>query len=187
MKACESSFFRLLEPDPTQGLSKEERFRASMDGATRRFSSELTRGVAKSLALLGTVDDIVQDGQGQTGGTAAGSIVWELLDVANKDATSATWIRLAPHLPLLSEAAPTVVISALWEALRAESSFSVDVFADKERGRFGSPPSSPHTHVLWTLETLVWSPEYFDAAISLRNHSAGSTTGGTGSGRSWGV
>lgn len=173
----------LLEPDPTQGLSEEERFRASMEGATRRFSSELTRGVAKSLALLGAVDNIVQIGQGQTGGSVAGSIVWELLDAANKDATSSTWIRLAPHLPLLAEAAPTVFIGALREALSAESSFSVDVFTDRERGRFGSPPPSPHTHVLWALETLVWSPEYFDAAISLLARLAELDPGGQWSNR----
>ncbi len=173
----------LLEPDPTQGLSEGERFRASMEGATRRFSSELTRGVAKSLALLGTVDDIVQVRQGQTGGAVAGSIVWELLEAANQDATSATWLRLAPHLPLLAEAAPGVVIAALREALSAESAFSVAVFADKESGRFGSPPPSSHTHVLWALETLVWSPEYFDAAISLLARLAELDPGGQWSNR----
>ncbi|MFZ1489494.1 MAG: hypothetical protein WAS51_06105 [Ilumatobacteraceae bacterium] len=173
----------LLEPDPTEGLTDDERFRASMEGATRRFSSELTRGVAKSLALLGTVDDVVRVNQGQTGGTAARSIVWELLDAANKDATSATWTRLAPHLPLLAEAAPTVVLTALQEALGAESSFSVDVFGDKERGKFGSPPPSAHTHVLWTLETLVWSPEYFDAAITLLARLAELDPGGQWSNR----
>lgn len=173
----------LLEPDPTEGLTEDERLRASMEGTTRRFSSELTRGVAKSLALLGTVDDVVHVGQGQTGGTVARSIVWELLDAANKDTTSATWIRLAPHLPLLAEAAPAVVLTALQEALGVESSFSTDVFGDKERGKYGSPPPSAHTHVLWTLETLVWSPEYFDAAITLLARLAELDPGGQWSNR----
>jgi hypothetical protein len=88
----------LLEPDPLANISDEDRWRASIDGVKRRFSGDLIRGAASALALLGTVDDVVRVAGGQTGGTVAASVVWELLDTANKDATASTWIMLAPHL-----------------------------------------------------------------------------------------
>lgn len=157
----------LLEPDPLANVSEEDRWRVSIDGVKRRFSGDLVRGAASALALLGTVDDVVRVAGGQSGGSVAASVVWELLDTANKDATANIWIMLAPHLPLLAEAAPSVFLDQLRTALAPDAPFATAVFSDKERGRFGSPPPSPHTHVLWALETLVWSPEHFDAAVSL--------------------
>jgi hypothetical protein len=157
----------LLERDPLAGLSEDDRFRASLEGTRRRFSGELVRGAANALALLGTVDSVVRITGGQTGSGVASSVVWELLDTANNDATADTWITLAPHLPLLAEAAPSVFLDELRKAIEPGSPFAERVFADKERGKFGSPPPSPHTHVLWALETLAWSPEHFDAAVSV--------------------
>lgn len=173
----------LLEPDPLANVSDEERWRASIDGVKRRFSGDLTRGAARSLALLGAVDDAVRVAGGQSGGSVAASVVWELLDAANKDTTANTWIMLAPHLPLLAEAAPSVFLDQLRTAIGSEAPFSSAVFADKEPGRFGSPPPSPHTHVLWALATLVWSPEHFDAAASVLAQLAELDPGGEWSNR----
>lgn len=173
----------LLEPDPLATLSEEDRWRASIDGVKRRFSGELTHGAASALALLGTVDEAVRVAGGQTGGSVASSIVWELLGSANKDRAAGTWIMLAPQLPLLAEAAPSVLLDQLRKAIAPEAPFAAAVFADKERGRFGSPPPSPHTHVLWALETLVWSPEHFDAAVSVLAELAELDPGGEWSNR----
>lgn len=173
----------LLEPDPLANISEEDRWRASMDGVTRPFSGDLIRGAASALALLGTVDDVVRVAGGRSGGSVAASVVWELLDAANKDAAASTWITLAPHLPLLAEAAPSVFLEQLRKAITPEAPFAVAVFADKERGRFGSPPPSPHTHVLWALETLVWSPEHVDAAVSMLANLAELDPGGEWSNR----
>ena len=81
----------LLEPDPFAGLTEVERLHAQFNGVRRRYSENLASGVAKSLALLGTVDDAVEVGAGRTGASIASSIVWELLDAANRDLTGATW------------------------------------------------------------------------------------------------
>lgn len=173
----------LLEPDPLATLSEDDRFRASLEGSRRRFSGELVRGAANALALLGTVDNVVRIAGGQTGGGVASSIVWELLDTANKDATAGTWIMLAPHLPLIAEAAPSVFLDQLRTAIAPGAPFAEDIFADRERGRFVSPPPSPHTHVLWALETLVWSPEHFDSAVSVLADLADLDPGGEWSNR----
>jgi hypothetical protein len=157
----------LLERDPALELPEEQRWRASIDGTTRRFSGDLRRGVSRSLALLGAVDDVVKISDGRTGGNVAESIVWELLDAANADPTSRSWVAVAPHLTLLAEAAPSALLRGLQIALSTDSPFAKDVFADKERGPFGSPQSSSHIDVAWAIETLVWSTEHFDAAISL--------------------
>jgi hypothetical protein len=157
----------LLEPDPVLELPEEQRWRASIDGVKRRFSGDLSRGVTRSLALLGAVDGVVKVGDGRTGSNVADSIVWELLNAANTDPTSLHWIAIAPHLPLLAEAAPSAVLGALQIALSNNAPFAQNVFADKERGPFGSPRSSPHIYVAWAIETLVWSTEHFDLAISI--------------------
>lgn len=173
----------LLEPDPLAKLSEDDRFRASLEGTRRRFSGELVRGAANALALLSTVDNVVRVAGGQTGGSVASSVVWELLDTANKDATAGTWIMLAPHLPLLAEAAPSIFLDQLRKGIQPQAPFAEAVFADRERGKFGTPPASPHTHVLWALETLVWSPEHFDAAVSVLAELAELDPGGEWSNR----
>jgi hypothetical protein len=157
----------LLEPDPVKKLRPEDRWRASLDGVTRKFSNQLSRGVASSLALLGSSGASVRVGSGQTGTSIAESIVWQLLDKANRDESSETWMTISPFLPILGEAAPSVVLEALGKAFSSGGPFSVEVFADGEMDDFGSLPHSPHTDVLWALETMVWSSEHFDAAVNV--------------------
>jgi hypothetical protein len=156
----------VLEPDPLAEVAPADRWRASLDGIRRRYSGDLVRGAISALALLATADDVVHVG-GRTGESVASSIVWELLDAANKDTTPRTWITLAPHLPLLAEAAPSVLLSALRRALAPNAIFTQAVFADAEPSTFGLTPQSPHTHVVWALETLVWSEKHFDEAVSV--------------------
>ena len=156
----------LLEPDPILDLPPDRRWRANLDGVQREYSFDLRRGVARSLALMGALET----GEGSASKALAAfarSFVHQVLEKANSDDTSRTWLTLAPHLSLLAEAAPDVFLSALVKALEEGKPLRVDLFQDSERGEFGTPRSSPHTDVLWALENLAWSPQHFDGVVSV--------------------
>jgi hypothetical protein len=62
---------------------------------------------------------------------------------------------LKNQLPLLMEAAPGPLLSALERLLEGDGSAIVPIF--RKGGTFG--PTSPHTYVLWALEGLAWDPD----------------------------
>lgn len=98
----------LLDPDPFVGLSESERLQAQFDGNRPHYSKHLAGGVARTLALLATVGDLVQVGPGLTGASIASSIVRGLLDTT---CFFAAWIDSAngiSHSPIQSGHAPIV-------------------------------------------------------------------------------
>ena len=169
----------LLEPDPFAGLSESERLSAQLHGIRPLYSTHLAGGVAKTLALLGTVGDVVEVGARQTGTSIASSIVSELLHTANNDLTGAIWSLLAPQLHLLSEAAPNEVLKALRTGLADGGPLVPPILAEGEQGPPLSLPLSVHTRVQWALDNLVWSPTYFDATVSVYARLAELDPGGT--------
>lgn len=173
----------LGEIDPVLDLAQENRWRAGIDGIRHQYSPSLRKGLAKTLALLGTFGDSVQTGSGTTGETWARRIVAELLKTANEDSSLKTWTSLGPVLSLLAEAGPTPFVAALEGGLRGSPPLLANIFTDSSRDQFGSPHSSPHTFFLWALETLAWSPEHFTDAMSLLAHLATLDPGGEWSNR----
>jgi hypothetical protein len=161
----EAALTVLGEVDPALSLPVEDRWRAAYDGISRRYSYDLREGLARSLALLGAVDDVVQTGSGWTGSAWASRIVAELLEQANADASFNTWASLAGVLPLLAEAAPTEFLNALHRGLEGSPPLLAGMFMDGERDEFGSPRPSAHTGFLWALERLAWSPDHFNDAV----------------------
>ncbi len=161
----------LLEPEPIQGLTGEARWDASLHGVTRRFSLDLVNGVANSLALLAISCDVVKV-RSQTGSALANSIVSCLLQRACNDETCTTWSTLAPRLPILAEAAPTVVLDALKSSLNPGSSLTTKLYDKQDRYLFLNPPRTPLRHFLRTLEVLAWSPDHFHEAVRLLAHLA---------------
>ncbi len=156
----------LTDVDPVQAIPDDERWRASLDGIARSYSGHLRRGIARSVALLATSGAPTDIGGGRSGSNFAREVVWRTLKSANEDPSFAKWTALAPQLPMLAEAAPEEFTSALHEGLVSEPPFFGQVFQDAERGFLG-PRSSPHTHLLWALETLAWSPDYFGDVYAL--------------------
>ncbi len=158
----------LTDIDPVASMSDEDRWRASIDQpVTPSYSSHLRRGVARTIAMFGSLDAKTDLGKGRSGTTVAREIVWKILRDANADLTFATWATVAPYLALLIEAAPTTCIDALRTGLASDPPFMNLMFRDQEDGPLGSPRSSPHVQFLWALETLAWSPDYFADAVEL--------------------
>jgi excisionase family DNA binding protein len=156
----------LLEPDPRLALRPEEQPMAGVLGVTRKHSSVLRKGVAEGIALVGSIED-EQMADRSTGAEQAGAVVREMLTQANEDESGHTWRSLADVLPLLAEAAPDVFLDAVHDDLDRQQPLLARMFQDRDEssGLYGS---SPHTGLLWALETLCWSPgSLVDAARAL--------------------
>jgi hypothetical protein len=161
----EAALTVLGEVDPVLGLPVKDRWRAGFDAIGQAYSHDLRGGLARTLALLGTVDEIVRTGAGGTGDAWASRIVADLLEQANTDASFKTWASLAGVLPLLAEAAPTELLNALQRGLEGSPPLLAGMFMDRKRDEFGNPPPSAHTGFLWALERLAWSTDHFNDVV----------------------
>jgi excisionase family DNA binding protein len=148
----------LLETDPTLELPPEDRPMAAVKGVTRGHSPVLRRGLAEGIALVGSVgDEHLSDGA--SGADHARRVVREILSRARGDASGQLWRSLADVLPLLAEAAPEVVLDAVHDDLDRDEPLLASMFQDADQSSW-LYSSSPHTGLLWALETLCWSPEF---------------------------
>jgi hypothetical protein len=147
----------LLELDPRLELSPGRRPYALLDGIARRYSSELRRGIAQGIAVLGAMED-ERLADGKTGAEHARALVYELLQEANSDETGRTWASLSDVLPLLAEAAPAELLDAVNTDLSRPESLLKSMFRDGHE--VAGLVESPHTGLLWALETICWSPDW---------------------------
>lgn len=150
--------------DPALSLPAKDRWTASLYGKSREHSSDLRSGIATSLALFGSLDQPVADQTSLTLRGWAAQIVRAVLGRANDDASGDLWLSLADLVPKLAEAAPEEVLAALRAGLQPDGSLHPRLFADSP-DLFAS--TSPHVYVLWALERLAWSPDYFGAALQV--------------------
>lgn len=166
LKRFESEAKRvLLEVNPALELSAEDRWRASIEGKVLAYSADVRHGLAEALALLGVHGGHVAVGESMTAADWAGYVVGQILDEANKDASSHVWASVEYLLPLLAEAAPTVFLEAVRKGLQGKSPVLAKLFTDhdEDAGVFG--PSPAHTGLLWALETVAWSGTHFTDAV----------------------
>lgn len=152
----------LSELDPAFELPPEQRYAAAVYGKILNRSKYLRDGISEMLALMATLSsEISLFMANQTGEEVANRIIWQLMEKAKDSAT--LWASLAYQLPLLAEAAPGILLDAITKGLARENPILVSLFQDKTSdAAFMS--SSPHTGLLWALETLAWNPDYLSQA-----------------------
>lgn len=157
----------LAEGDPALDLPRDQRWRASIDGKTRRYSGDLRRGLAQSLALLGMYGGTVMLSGGPSGSDFANYLVRKLLEWASADGTGQAWQSLADILPLLAEAGPDAFLDAVGAATAGDDPLLANMFQDNadESGIFSG--GTPHSNLLWALECVSWSPDHFGRAVAL--------------------
>ena len=165
----------LSELDPAFELPPEKRFAASIYGKTLTRSGLLREGIAETLAMMASLSPEVSFAASKTGEEVARKIVWRLLETARGNAD--LWASLAYLLPLLAEAAPKVVLDAVEAGLAGENPVLVNLFQDQTVNVAWST-SSPHTGLLWALETLAWNPNYLGKAALCLAHLARLDPGG---------
>ncbi|HEX8465155.1 MAG TPA: hypothetical protein VF627_11110 [Abditibacterium sp.] len=132
------------------------------NGEGPRISGHLREGIASTLALMAALSSEVTFVSGVSGEEVARIVVWTVFEKAKGNADF--WIALAPVLPLLAEAAPTPFLDTVDAGLGGETPFLSQMFYDQDRSH-GMGPTSPHTYLLWALETLVWNPDFFGRAV----------------------
>jgi hypothetical protein len=147
--------------DPALDLPPDERRKAQLYGKTPAYSGELRRGLATTLALLGASGSATIGGTTRTAGDWAANTVWRILEAANQDPTCRIWASLHDVLPLLAEAVPPVFLEAVRTGLTDDPPLLQTMFSDRDQA------SSPHTGLLWALETCAWSPTDFGQAVDV--------------------
>lgn len=153
------------ERDPALDLTPEDRWKASIEGKVRAFSSDIREGLANTLALLGVHGNEIALSGGSTGATWAAYLVRVILDAANADSSGDLWASFTDLLPLIGEAAPDRFLEAVGTGARGTDPVLRKLFIDTDGGMFG--PSSPHPGLLWALEDVSWSQDHFGHAVEL--------------------
>lgn len=125
-----------------------------------RYSEWLREGLATTLLLLAVWGEIAWVNLGGTSGQDFANELVKDLPGLNSDARLLTSLR--DELPMLAEAAPMPLLSALERLLEGDGRAILPVF--EERQRFFHSVSH-HTGLLWALETLAWDPAYFRRAV----------------------
>ena len=143
----------LTERDPQFDLPSEDRFAASIHGKTLKYSAELRRGMAESLAILGNKGQDLTNCSLNKPEFIAQTAVREILMNADWE----LWGSLNDLLPLLAEAAPTEFLNAIEHALQ-QSSSSFDLLFPRENS--GITGRNYITGLLWALETLAWEEDF---------------------------
>lgn len=154
----------LSEVNPSYGLNPLEKVEQQLNQPTSQvqYSEELKSGIARSLAMVGSMD-----GDGALSGKLRESVVDitnQLLNQAVGDDSGRVWNLIGPRLRYLAEAAPQKFIDVMINNLRQDASSLLRAYyADSNDILFGDPWF--HPHLLWALEVLAWSEEYFDDAV----------------------
>lgn len=143
----------LCEVNPSYGLNPIEKFAQQLNQPTSQvqYSEELKSGIARSLAMVGSMD-----GDGALSGKlrdSAVDIVDQLLSQAVEDDSGRFWNLIGPRLRYLAEAAPQQFVDVVIDNLEKDSSSLLRAF------------NSDSSDLLWALEVLAWSNDYFDDAI----------------------
>ena len=145
----------LGERDPKFDLPKEQRFAATIYGKQLKHSALLRKGLAETLALVGSKSEALSScSRGKAENTAI-LAVRRLLHEASWD----RWASLDSHLPLLAEAAPDEFLDAV-ESVQVDLNRTPfhEIFSQEGGGVIGGWNYT--TGLLWALETLAWNPEY---------------------------
>jgi len=145
--------------DPALDLLPEERWIANVRGHEHPLSTHLREGLIDTLAIMGARSGETSFFTGHTGQWHADDITLDVLNRANADEGAKLWSSLSGVLPLLAGAAPEPFLRTVDDALSRHPSPLVALSTDTGPAA-GLFASSPHTGLLWALESLGWSPDY---------------------------
>lgn len=150
--------------DPRLELPAEERWLAAIHGKSRIHSSDLRKGLSRSLALIGARGDELRLSGGRSGRQWAERVVWKLFERATQDESAQLWVSMEDVVPLLAEAAPDPFLRALAQSSSGPRPLAEKFFQDVDQQWNAG---SPHTGFLWALEALAWSEQYLGYATEV--------------------
>ena len=144
----------LGERDPKFDLPKEDCYAANVLGKELKYSARLRKGIAETLALMGSRSEKLEQCSHGKAEVVAAHVVRNLLHAVDWE----QWAGLDTLMPLLAEAAPKAFLDTVEETLGdLENTPFRAIFMQEEDGLFGG---NYMTGLLWGLECLAWSPDY---------------------------
>ena len=147
----------LSERDPRFDLPPDERYAANIYGKIPKYSNGLRKGLAETLALLGTDPDALTNFSPQHQGCKPKDTAVLAVREIFENADWVLWGGLNDLLPTLAEAAPDEFLDAVENALN-QSPCPFDELFSQERDGVGG--RNYLVGLLWALETLAWDAEY---------------------------
>jgi len=169
LQAAATLVFR--ERHPKFDLPSEERYLAAVRGKVLAHSDALRRGLAETLALVGSHGKaLVSCSSGKAEAVAVLTVRAILAD-----ADWEIWASLDGLLPLLAEAAPGEFINNVEQALNMTPSPLGELFIEESSPLIGTTYMSG---LLWALETLAWAPEHLMRIVLLLGELAAIDPGG---------
>jgi hypothetical protein len=165
------------ERDPQFELPADERYAARFYGKSLNHSDLLRRGLAETLALLGSQPRALSSCTFRKPEDTAVLVVREILGAADW----VLWASLNELLPLLAEAAPGEFLDAVESALSSRPSSFDRLFAQES----GSPITGWNymSGLLSALETLAWDAEHLTRIVVILGELAARDPGGSWSNR----
>ena len=161
----------LREADPRFKLPTNEQWLANIHGTDLTHSPLLRKGLAETLALLGSHPNALTS-------CATGKSEYTATFAVNKilfDADWVLWGSLDGLLPILAEAAPDEFLKTVDNALQQTPCPFDDLFAQENVGVFGG---NYITGLLWALETLAWDEKCIVQACVILGELAAHDPGG---------
>ena len=166
----------LTERDPRFDLPPEERYAASIHGKVLKYSSHLRKGLAESLALIGSEPEALSNCSTNKPEIIATLTIREIF----ADSDWVLWGSLDNLLPLLAEAAPTEFLDVVEAALQQTPCPFDKLFSQEGHGITGG---NYLTGLLWALETLAWDEQYLVRVSVILGELASHDPGGNWSNR----
>lgn len=164
----------LTKTNPKYELPADQRWAAGMYGKSNPYSEWLRTGLVESLALLSVYDD--RSSTTTSISFFADRIVRNIFEQAT---TWEVWASLSDVSPLLSEASPVGFLESLEKTLKDKPEVFVDLMSDED-SLWGE---CKHSGLLWALEGLSWSVDYFTKTTDILMNLAKIDKGGRWSNR----
>jgi hypothetical protein len=168
LRAAMLTVFAEIEPEPDpDDIVNFSRQR------TTGYSEWLREGLATTLLLFAVWSETAEVNLGGESGQDFADRTLNDLPGLRSDPRLLTSLR--DQLPLLAEAAPDPLLSALEHMLEGTDDAILPIFKELPGSLH---PFSKHTGVLWALETLAWDPGYFRRAVMVLARLAAIDPGG---------
>ncbi len=159
LKLFEQSLLAVLtKTDPKYELEAEKRWAAAIYGKSNPYSEWLRTGLVESLVLLavyGNRSPSVASTQ-----AFADHVVKEVFATADK---WESWASIKDATALLAEAAPDTFMESVEQGI----SKSPDIFKELMKDDNSVFGECRHSGLLWALEGIAWSSEYFFRAVNV--------------------
>lgn len=143
----------LKETHPKFELPPEDQLMAEIQGKVLSYSQNIRKGLAESLALIGSYPDSLSS---CSIGKAEETVIIAVREILI-DANEKEWASLNGLLPLLAEGAPRELLGIVEKALNEDPCPFDGVFSLEDSGAMGRTYISG---LLWALETLAWDSDY---------------------------